>query len=218
METSFAFQGNIENQTRFQKLFDDQTVNFSSLPFMMLDTETNATVKTAWRLSYIKHKLTLCYGQKYSYNIDFHDAAFLNRIQPISKKPAIIKACEGRKQNKRQIIDATAGLGTDSLTLASRGHKVKAIEAHPVLFALLKDALIRARQSVDLAPIIERIQLFYGDAKALLPECSEADVIYLDPMFPDSQTKAKPKKSMQLLQKLLTPDYQDIRITKDCLM
>ncbi|MEO5343039.1 MAG: class I SAM-dependent methyltransferase [Gammaproteobacteria bacterium SHHR-1] len=109
-----------------------------------------------------------------------------------------------------QLIDATAGLGKDGLVLASLGCSVRLIERSPIIAALLADGLQRASLQPDLADwLARRVRLHPGDALELLPRlCAEqgADVIYLDPMFPERKKTALVKKEMRLLRQLLGDD------------
>ena len=100
------------------------------------------------------------------------------------------------------VIDATAGLGSDAFILAQLGCRVTLCESHPLLAALLEDGLKRAAQHGALAPTIARMQLIPGDARDTL-RTHQADVVYLDPMYPHRQKSAAVKKPMQLLQRLL---------------
>lgn len=113
----------------------------------------------------------------------------------------LARAC-GIKKGKAPpcIIDATAGLGRDAWALAALGCQVTAMERDDVAFALLSDGLKRAIDCGD--GTAGRIQLRHGDACALLPAAS-ADVVYLDPMFPDLGNTALPGKEMQYFQALM---------------
>lgn len=100
------------------------------------------------------------------------------------------------------VVDATAGLGRDTLLLAAHGFRVQAWERHPVVYHLLADALGRAGQAAPLAAIVQRITLHEGAADpASLPEKAVAAVF--DPMFPERRKRAAVKKDMQLLQALM---------------
>lgn len=126
---------------------------------------------------------------------------------------ALAKAC-GIKPNQRlTIVDATLGLAKDASQLASLGQQVIGIEAHPWIFALVEDALMRAKQQLEqekaatgLIALVENLQLINADACQVLPQVAsnwQPDVVYLDPMFPASKSKAEVKKDMQLLRLLL---------------
>ncbi|MGI6590444.1 MAG: class I SAM-dependent methyltransferase [Eggerthellaceae bacterium] len=104
------------------------------------------------------------------------------------------------------VIDATAGLGEDSLILAAAGCRVELFEHDPVIAALLDDALERAAREPALAPIAARMHLHEGDSTAALRTWTPApDVVYLDPMFPARQKSAAVKKKFQLLHLLEQP-------------
>lgn len=111
------------------------------------------------------------------------------------------------------IFDATAGLGGDGFVLACLGCTVTLMERSPVAFALLQDGLARARrfaeeQDAELAAVLARVQLLPGDSIAYL--CAQpaavADVIYLDPMFPERRKAAAVKKEMQAFHTVVGED------------
>ncbi|MDO4554731.1 MAG: class I SAM-dependent methyltransferase [Lachnospiraceae bacterium] len=103
-------------------------------------------------------------------------------------------------------IDATAGLGEDSLLLAAAGYRVQLYEYNPVIAALLKDALARAKDIPELSSIVRRMQVFEGDSITMLSHLKESpDLILLDPMFPARQKSGLVKKKFQLLQQLEQP-------------
>ena len=109
------------------------------------------------------------------------------------------------------IIDATAGLGDDTLKLAMIGRQVIAIERNPVIYLLLVSALYNARQAG--IPEATRIELQYGDAAEIIPRMEPADVIYLDPMFPDKRKRsALPPKGVRILRELVGPDTDNNRL------
>lgn len=109
------------------------------------------------------------------------------------------------------LLDATAGLGHDSLLMAHLGANVILVERHPVLYTLLEYQLEQALKHAFLAPTAQRISLIFADAQDILQHHIQqqkiVDVIYLDPMFPQRNQhhhkKAQVKKQMQLLHILL---------------
>lgn len=104
------------------------------------------------------------------------------------------------------VVDATAGFAEDSILLAAAGFRVIMFEKDPVIAALLEDALVRASKHETLRPIVERMELRYGDSiKGLLALDEKPDVVLLDPMFPSRQKSALIKKKFQLLQQLEKP-------------
>lgn len=64
------------------------------------------------------------------------------------KNSALVRACSlSRVPNTDiHVVDGTAGLGSDSFMLASRGFRVTAVERNPAVFALLRDGIARAQQ------------------------------------------------------------------------
>jgi len=137
--------------------------------------------------------------------LDFTEGKYAYRLkQTRSLKEPLAKACGLSKGRRPKIIDATAGLAQDSLLLAAMGSEVQMLEQHPLVYGLVFDALQRAKAGPDwFAPIIERLKLWQGSsAEYLDSHC--ADVVYLDPMYPEhpQAKKAKVKKGMQILRLL----------------
>ncbi len=131
------------------------------------------------------------------------------------KSEMIARACN--LSEKPTLIDATAGLGHDSLLMASLGANITLVERHPILFTLLEDAKQQVKYDPFLAKVVERIDLIFSDSadylKSQIAAKNAVDVIYLDPMFPDrdqnqqaKKKQAQVKKQMQLLHLLLPED------------
>jgi len=117
----------------------------------------------------------------------------------------------GKKQ-ALSVIDATAGLGRDSFVLADLGAKVLLCERHPVVAALLAAGLASGGATADawLNRVLARMSLVAGDVRELPhEELVAADVIYLDPMFPQRDKAAAVKKEMALFQFLLQDEPED---------
>lgn len=107
-------------------------------------------------------------------------------------------------------VDATAGMGEDSIVLAAYGYEVTMFEQNPVIASLLRDALKRAAQITELAPIVSRMHLIEGDSIALMPKLGfSPDLVYLDPMFPARQKSGLINKKLQLIQKLEHPCIEE---------
>ena len=103
-------------------------------------------------------------------------------------------------------IDATAGMGEDGFLLAAYGYEVTLYEQNPVIAALLKDALRRAKKHMVLKDIAARMKLIEGNSvECLTKQLDPVDVIYLDPMFPERRKSAAVKKKFQLLHVLENP-------------
>lgn len=120
---------------------------------------------------------------------------------------SIAKACGLKSGNTPSILDLTAGLGRDAFVLASLGCQVTMVERNPVIAVLLADGLRRATEDPEIgAWVAERLHLVQSDASAYLAGCPEADVIYLDPMFPERKKSAQVKKEMQIFHDIVDDD------------
>ncbi len=118
----------------------------------------------------------------------------------------LVRACKIKGVAAPRLVDATAGLGQDSLLLAAAGFTVILFECNPVIALLLVDAVERARLDSELAEVASRMHVMEGDSVAALRAFDESvDVIYLDPMFPGRMKSAAVKKKFQLLHKLEAP-------------
>ncbi len=122
----------------------------------------------------------------------------------------LIHRATGLSKHKHlHITDATAGLGVDAFILACADTRITLIEQNPVVFLLLYDGLERARQAIETAKQVSQIQLVHSNSESYLARQNkvsreQADVIYLDPMYPQTAKSAKSNKRMQLLQLLET--------------
>ena len=126
------------------------------------------------------------------------------------EREMLIKAAKIKGEAHPMLLDATAGMGEDSLLLAAAGFNVVLYEYDPVIAALLRDALERAGQVAELAQIVNRMKLVEGDSIAAMHKIAAdrdrvPDVILLDPMFPERNKSALIKKKFQLLQQLESP-------------
>ncbi len=123
----------------------------------------------------------------------------------------LAKALGLKRHPEPLVLDATAGLGRESVLSAALGCRVVACERSPVVALLLRDALERAAAG-GLDALVSRIDLRVADARevlATLAEDERPDVVLVDPMFPERRKAAAQKKEMQLLQRLLGPDSED---------
>ena len=120
------------------------------------------------------------------------------------QREMLVRAARVRGVDAPTAVDATAGLGEDSLLLAAAGFEVTLFERDETIAALLADSLERAAADERLAGIVGRMKLVAGDSIAALPELTP-DVVLLDPMFPDRGKSASAKKKLQLIQMLERP-------------
>ncbi|QTR49189.1 class I SAM-dependent methyltransferase [Candidatus Thiothrix anitrata] len=130
------------------------------------------------------------------------------------KSQDIAKAVGLHKLKNPHVIDATAGLGRESFVLATLGCRVTLLERSPIVHALLDDGLKRAQASDDetVRSIAQRMTLHHIDAHTGLAQCcthEPADVIYLDPMFPERQKSALVQKEMRFFHEVVGDDHDD---------
>lgn len=119
----------------------------------------------------------------------------------------IVKAAKVKGDRTKMLaVDATAGFGEDALLLAAAGFHVRMYERNESIAKLLEDAMRRAAETPELAPIVARMEFVHGDSIPALKEMDPApDVILLDPMFPERTKSAAVRKKFQLLHHLEEP-------------
>ena len=148
--------------------------------------------------------VSLC-GYGLTFRGDFAES-MLRRVTDGRLEHEMLVHTAKTKEPHPRAVDATAGMGEDSFLLAAAGYDVTLYEQDPVIAALLRDALRRAKKHPVLGPIVSRMHFVEGDSITLMRELSpEPDVIYLDPMFPERQKSGLINKKLQLIQKLEHP-------------
>lgn len=122
----------------------------------------------------------------------------------------LVKAVMGRSKDKLSVLDATAGLGRDSMIMAASGLSVLALERHPLIYSLLTDAWDRAKTCAEIVDQPVDFAIQFGDAAVYMQNCTEQqrpDVIYLDPMFPENtRSTALVKKEMRIFRRIAGDD------------
>lgn len=157
---------------------------------LILDLEKDTTV-------HLNPKLDI--GKKITVN--FSD--YKKKIRLI-KNSNLKKAIFGKALNNPLVIDATGGLGVDSVKLTMLGAKVVAFEENKILYSLLKNALENSSIKDKLAIYNVSSENVFKNKDNLKPLLSShPDVIYLDPMFPSREKSSKVKKESQFLQKIV---------------
>jgi 16S rRNA (guanine1516-N2)-methyltransferase len=148
------------------------------------------------------------------FSIDFSSGKYEHRRRFGGGRGQAIARAVGLKQGQiPSIIDATAGFARDAYVLASLGCQVTLMEQNALLCLLIEDALNRAADNETTAEIAGRMRLYHGNAIRLLSEPDiEADVVYLDPMYPSREKSAQVKKEMQLLHQLIGNDQDSAEL------
>jgi len=126
------------------------------------------------------------------------------------KQQTLARAIGAHKRSSLNVWDGTAGFGRDAWVLACLGCQLSLWESQPWIAALLADGLQRAQQHPDTAEIAKQICFYPQDSSTYWQQHpqNQADVIYLDPMYPPRQKSAAVKKDMALLHLLHAP-HQD---------
>jgi len=138
--------------------------------------------------------------------VDIEPRSGEQRSWPAPKQGALAQAL-GRKT--RTVVDATTGWGQDCLHIFRMGYEVLCMERSPVMAELLVDGFNRLAEQDWMQKLnLQPPRLLGGNAIELLATLeTQADCIYLDPMFPPKRKKsALAKKSMMVLRDLLGDD------------
>ena len=141
--------------------------------------------------------------------VDFVSGAMAHRRRfGGGRGEAVAKAVGVKGDYLPDVVDATAGLGRDAFVLAAVGCRVRMLERHPVVAALLDDGLQRGYQDAEIGGWLrERLTLLHVSSLTALNDITpQPDVVYLDPMYPHRQKSALVKKEMRVFQSLVGAD------------
>ena len=143
--------------------------------------------------------------------VDFSDAKLNYRANSSIRNQNIAKALGIKGSQRPAVLDATAGLGKDAFLMASLGCEVSLLERSSLVHSLLADGLNRTGYyGEEIASILARMSLHFGDLREFAADSKQFDVVYLDPMFPERRKSAKVKKDMALLQQLLGHQTEEL--------
>lgn len=134
--------------------------------------------------------------------VDFTSPRLAYRLRSGGREQ-LLHACGVPRIAGVSLVDGTGGFGIDAFVLAHAGARVTVLERHPLVFALLRDAHLRATREPKLAEAAARMQLVHADAVEWLAVEQRADVVYLDPMFPPRRKSALVKRPMQMLEAMV---------------
>lgn len=196
-----------------------------------IDLQHSAEITLGWH--FVKKdptpKLALFHKESGPVFIDFLSGKKAHRRHfGGGKGQPLVRAMGKLKEGLPTILDATAGMGGDSFVIASQGFRVEMVERSTAVAALLKDALKRARESLqnssneasdpELLAIIMNMHLVNADSTDyLLSQKPVVDVIYMDPMYPEKKKSAATKKEMKALQNLVGPDRDSEKLLQAAL-
>lgn len=202
---------NPETQTKSKELADKLNIQLYTDKVKIID---NAERAVAY-FEFVDEKLTLfenCKKPAGGIVVDFTDNATKHRLKYGGGLGQDIAKAVGIKGNfKPRVLDATAGLGGDSFIIASLGCEVDMLERSPVVFELLSDGIGRANEDFEVREIVNKMRVVNNqdsiDFLQKLEDVSKIyDVIYLDPMFPESKKSRLVKKEMRILSEVVGKD------------
>lgn len=123
----------------------------------------------------------LVYFNQNQQELFFHPNTAMIRIKQ-NKEPLL--SLVGDKPKK--ILDATLGLGSDSIVLSYAGHDVTAIEGNNIICTIVQDGLQNYCTGIgqidDAMRRIKTVCMHYLEYLKLQPD-NAYDMIYFDPMF-----------------------------------
>ncbi len=179
------------------------------LPYYHLDQDLTAVLEYSYLL--LLNATGICLaktGRKAPspITVDFSSGSIAHRrIYGGGKSQAIAKAVGLNKKKSLSIFDATAGLGRDAFVLAALGCQVTLFERVPFIRALLAYGLEHA--TTEIADVIANMQLADVTLACYRQNNDiQADVVYLDPMFPHTEKSAASKKEMVFFRDLIGYD------------
>jgi len=124
-----------------------------------------------------------------------------------NKKSNLLRCMKGLPLDC-SVVDATAGFGRDALELATVSNSVVLIERIPWLHYLLQDGIKNSTEE-HVVSLVNKFELIQSDARDFFVlKTNEADVVYLDPMFPNTGS-ARAKKNIQALRDLSREDLSE---------
>ena len=154
-------------------------------------------------------KLKLCLlldGKLSELSFDLAEGEVAFRATRVSKSNEVVAKALGVKPHYRPtVLDATAGMGRDSLIMAMLGCTVEMQERNQPIFYLLENALQRFEKQGGPRELVGELCLSNQNSIENLSEIN-AEVIYLDPMFPERKKSALVKKEMRLFKLLAGED------------
>ena len=143
--------------------------------------------------------------------IDWTSGKWAWRLKHSGKhSEAVARAVIGKHKDP-VVVDATAGVGRDSLVLQSAGAVVSMFERNPLVWLLLADAKERALENSEFVDNFEHglpNLMPYGTYIDYVKEHKDflPDVVYFDPMFPPREKNAQVKKEMQVFHSIVGKD------------
>ena len=173
----------IANFSKLEKVTDKPSAN----NYFVYDTNGLSFVKDSENPKEVLH-------------VDFLKGTLGWRLKRVNHERNLRKAL-GKTDKQLSIFDSTAGLLTDTMIFLSLGHKVVAVEQSKIIYSLVKDAILRAK---DKIPELKNLIFLNENSLEVYKSMSkEFDVIYLDPMYPSLNKKNKKSGRLENIKKIL---------------
>ena len=149
---------------------------------------------------YINNILHYKISDKESLSFDFLKGRLFNRLKRIDHE-SLIKKAIGKNKAQLKIFDATAGSLIDTIIFLKLGHKVVACEQSKILYRLLDDAILRAKNEYNF---FENLSFINSDSAKILDSHLDSDIFYFDPMFKDIKQNTKRSGTLQKIGNVLS--------------
>ncbi|MCO4794261.1 MAG: class I SAM-dependent methyltransferase [Bacteriovoracaceae bacterium] len=159
-------------------------------------------------LIFQNNKLELTHGvaSKTPLTIDYEKKVSELRGKLKEKKGPLAKSIGLDKRPNLTVVDGTLGMGNDSLLMNSWGVKIQGYERKAEVYLLNWFSLFEYNQ--NNSPSLE-FEVKFGDIRN---SNALGDVLYLDPMYPETRNKRLPKKGMQVLSELAGKDFDETEV------
>ena len=149
---------------------------------------------------YINNILHYKISDKESLSFDFLKGRLFNRLKRIEHE-SLIKKAIGKNKAHLKIFDATAGSLIDTIIFLKLGHKVVACEQSKILYRLLDDAILRAKNEYNF---LENLSFINSDSAKIVDSYLDSDIFYFDPMFKDIKQNTKRSGTLQKIGNVLS--------------
>ena len=149
---------------------------------------------------YINNILHYKISDKESISFDFLKGRLFNRLKRIEHE-SLIKKAIGKNKAHLKIFDATAGSLIDTIIFLKLGHKVVACEQSKILYRLLDDAILRAKNEYNF---FENLSFINSDSAKIVDSHLNSDIFYFDPMFEEVKQNIKRSGTLQKIGNVLS--------------
>ena len=139
--------------------------------------------------------------------VDFVHGKLARRSNEPGRRTQLIAKAIGIKPGfYPRVLDATAGLASDAFVLSQLGCSVVCVERHPIIAALVQDALSRWCSAYPTQSVPFDYHCCAVQTHLKMSDHAFYDSIYLDPMYPARTKSALVKKEMRMVHDLVGYD------------